>query len=245
MDDTQASKLRAPFPAEMVGKLPKLSCKKCSESSTKVCSEHTKQKCRVCNNYLSTAHIDLDYIGHAATTDRLLQVDPEWTWEPMAVDATGAPVIVNGGMWIKLTVCGVTRPGFGDGKNPKEMIGDAIRNAAMRFGVALDLWAKEDLSPNGSVGDSALTERSVTRTSAEQVGGLPSPTEQKPTAAEMKALIQIVDEMLAAGHITPEQIRNSAGGEWPAVADSLSKQKCADLTLRLTTYKKNLPKVAA
>jgi hypothetical protein len=27
----------------------------------------------------------------------------------------------------------------------KEKIGDAIRNAAMRFGVALDLWAKIDL----------------------------------------------------------------------------------------------------
>ena len=27
----------------------------------------------------------------------------------------------------------------------KQLISDAIRNAAMRFGVALDLWAKEDL----------------------------------------------------------------------------------------------------
>jgi hypothetical protein len=42
-------------------------------------------------------------------------------------------------------VCGVTRIGVGDGKNAKERIGDAIRNAAMRFGVALDLWAKENL----------------------------------------------------------------------------------------------------
>jgi hypothetical protein len=27
----------------------------------------------------------------------------------------------------------------------KERIGDAIRNAAMRFGIALDLWSKEEL----------------------------------------------------------------------------------------------------
>jgi len=92
----------------------------------------------------------LDYVGHAATTSRLLEVDPEWTWEPMATGPNGEPLFVNGGLWIRLTVCGVTRPGFGDGKNPKEMIGDAIRNAAMRFGVALDLWSKEDISTNGN-----------------------------------------------------------------------------------------------
>jgi hypothetical protein len=54
-------------------------------------------------------------------------------------------------MWIKLTVCGMTRIGYGhsDGKTGgdavKEVIGDALRNAAMRFGAALDLWHKGDL----------------------------------------------------------------------------------------------------
>jgi hypothetical protein len=28
----------------------------------------------------------LDFVGHAAITDRLLAVDPLWTWEPFAVD---------------------------------------------------------------------------------------------------------------------------------------------------------------
>ena len=56
-----------------------------------------------------------------------------------------------GGMWIRLTVCGVTRLGYGDagtksgGDAIKEVIGDALRNAAMRFGAALDLWHKGDL----------------------------------------------------------------------------------------------------
>jgi hypothetical protein len=108
MTPEDAKKLRAPFPPEQVGKLPK-------------------------------AGITLDYVGHAAVTDRLLQVDPSWTWE-YAPEYPAAD-----GMWIKLTVCGVTRPGFGDGKNPKEWISDAIRNAAMRFGVALDLWSKQPL----------------------------------------------------------------------------------------------------
>ena len=72
--------------------------------------------------------------------------------EPVAFGPTGLPAVdQNGGMWIKLTVCGVTRLGYGsaDGKTGgdavKELIGDALRNAAMRFGAALDLWHKGDL----------------------------------------------------------------------------------------------------
>lgn len=95
--------------------------------------------------------VRLAYVGHAATTDRLLSVDPAWTWEPVAVDERGLPLLdEHGGLWIRLTVAGVTRLGYGDAggkKGPnavKEAIGDALRNAAMRFGVALDLWAKEE-----------------------------------------------------------------------------------------------------
>jgi hypothetical protein len=87
----------------------------------------------------------LDYVGHAATTDRLLSVDPLWTWEPVAFDEHGLPAFQGKNLWIKLTVCGVTRYGIGDGSSVKECIGDAIRNAAMRFGVALDLWSREEL----------------------------------------------------------------------------------------------------
>lgn len=94
----------------------------------------------------------LSYVGHAALTDRLLDADPAWAWEPLSVDTRGLPVIDDdGGMWIKLTVCGVTRMGYGDaqgktgGNAMKERIGDALRNAAMRFGAALELWHKGDL----------------------------------------------------------------------------------------------------
>ncbi len=88
----------------------------------------------------------LDYVGHAAVTDRLLSVDPGWSWEPMATDINGLPAAdSDGNLWIKLTVLGVTRIGVGDGANAKERIGDALRNAAMRFGVALDLWSKDEL----------------------------------------------------------------------------------------------------
>ncbi len=95
----------------------------------------------------------LDYVGHAALTDRLLEVDMMWSWEPMATNPQGLPLFDDqGGLWIRLTVCGMTRLGYGHadsakkgGDRIKEIIGDALRNAAMRFGAALDLWHKGDL----------------------------------------------------------------------------------------------------
>jgi len=114
-DPDKLQQLREPFPAASIGKLPK-------------------------------GNVLLDYVGHAAVTNRLLNVDPKWTWEPLALDENLLPAMDKAGnLWIRLTVLGVTRIGVGDGKNMKERIGDAIRNAAMRFGVALDLWAKEEL----------------------------------------------------------------------------------------------------
>lgn len=119
-----AAKLREPFPDSMIGKLPK-------------------------------GNTTLDFVGHAAVTDRLLKVDPFWTWEPLALADDGGPLVrVNGKeaeMWIRLTVCGVTRIAVGTAtassfELSKQLISDALRNGAMRFGVALDLWAKQDLS---------------------------------------------------------------------------------------------------
>lgn len=135
MTPEAATALRKPFPAESIGKLPKPYKR-----------DSPKSQCGECGGFHGLPAVHLDYVGHAATTDRLLTVDPEWTWEPMGVDQFGLPVPdAQGNLWIRLTVCGVTRIGVGDGSSAKERIGDAIRNAAMRFGVALDLWAKEDL----------------------------------------------------------------------------------------------------
>lgn len=112
--------LRKPFPASQIGKLPK-------------------------------GGIFLDFIGHGFLTQRFLDVDPLWSWEPFALAEDGLPRLDEfGGLWIRLTICGVTRIGYGDAsgkKGPnavKEAIGDALRNAGMRFGAALDLWCKGD-----------------------------------------------------------------------------------------------------
>lgn len=146
--------LLSPFPPEKVCKLPRVTCRDCS-GRNRTCQEHKQARCEVCKGYLSTQHIHLDYVGHADVTEHLLQVDPYWQWEPYALDENGLPVLDTDdlgnpvGMWIKLTILGVTRPGYGSCPSTqsdavKVLIGDAIRNAAMRFGVALDLWSKSE-----------------------------------------------------------------------------------------------------
>lgn len=141
MNSEEMAALRAPFPDDQINKLPKPYKR-----------DSAKGYCKECGGKHGLPAVHLSYVGHAEVTNRLLEVDPEWSWEPCATDEHGMPLMDSfGGLWIRMTVCGVTRMGYGDaaGKTPsstamKEVIGDAIRNAAMRFGVALDLWSKSD-----------------------------------------------------------------------------------------------------
>ena len=141
--------MREPFPVNQISKLPKPTKKQTDDVKADF---KLGMRCQLCGQWHHKDVVHLDYVGHAALTDRLLECDPDWNWEPVAFNTAGTPLVDgNGGMWIKLTVCGVTRLGYGhaDGKQGgdaiKEVIGDALRNAAMRFGAALDLWHKGDL----------------------------------------------------------------------------------------------------
>jgi hypothetical protein len=145
----QLAALRVPFEKEQIGKLPKIVCGKCSDRKTQ-CDQHKKTTCKTCGAYIGK-HMHIDFVGHAHVTERLLNVDPTWSWEPMAFSGNGLPLLdEKGGLWIRLTIAGVTRIGYGDGSGPEAVkiaISDAIKNAAMRFGVALDLWKKEPVDP--------------------------------------------------------------------------------------------------
>lgn len=161
-------KLRVPFPPEQIGKLPRLTCAACRKAQWKMCEKHNvpfNWSCPECGNRHSKAAIHLDFVGHADVTNRLLDVDPEWYWEPLAFGEDGLPQFDrNGGLWIRLTIAGMTRLGYGDapgksgGDATKEVIGDAIRNASMRFGIALDLWSKSDLTDIKADGQAATVE---------------------------------------------------------------------------------------
>lgn len=151
--------LRKEFPAHQISKLPKET--RAQIDARKASSNVMVFNCKVCGGHHHKDAVHLDYVGHAALTDRLLDTDIEWSWEPVAFNADGLPAFDrNNGLWIKLTVCGVTRLGYGsaDGKSGgdavKEIIGDALRNAAMRFGAALDLWHKGDLHLGDDEGQS-------------------------------------------------------------------------------------------
>lgn len=191
--------LRAEFPAEAIGKLPKVTCPACSK---KECREHTKKRCDVCAAVITPAHIHIDFVGHAEVTDRLLTVDPSWSWEPYALDPNGLPAMTRNerqvpvGMWIRLTVLGITRPGYGSCEPKpdavKELIGDALRNAAMRFGVALSLWSKNDL-------ESAIAEAEVEQD---------SPGEAAPVAARGRSAVAKAKAAVASSRASEPPLPN-------------------------------------
>jgi hypothetical protein len=149
------ARLREPFPPEHVGKLPRAASKDAQKGRCKPKSEGGDAPAwqdYCCGGYHTLPAIHLDYVGHAAVTDRLLEVDPGWCWAPVAWDEErGMPrMFERNGMLVMygfLTIAGSTKPGVGTcekGKTDadKEVIGDFLRNAASRFGVALDLWIK-------------------------------------------------------------------------------------------------------
>ena len=149
-EDQALAKMLAPFAPNEIGRLPKPT--KAQTDAVKT-DYRAGVRCDECGAWHHPKVAHLDYVGHAAITKRLLEVDPHWHWEPLAFDDAGLPRLdEHGGLWIKLTVCGMTRLGYGsadkggsEGDRIKELIGDGIRNSAMRFGAALGLWHKGDL----------------------------------------------------------------------------------------------------
>jgi hypothetical protein len=177
MKQEQQDALRAPFPKEQIQKLP-------------------------------TGGLQLDYVSHAWVTDRLLQVDPAWGWKPLAFTDAGLPAFdSNGGLWIELTVCGVTRYGYGEpqGRDKFDMtkgaIGNAIRNAAMRFGVALDLWAKE------APGENTKATTYAKKATAELSTATQKMIERINTAGSLVELSEVVP-LIQGGAFTETEKRN-------------------------------------
>jgi hypothetical protein len=156
------AKLREPIPAGEVEKRPQPTI------PADEWKRLPKSKCDECGGYHPLQKtIHLEYLGHAETTKRLLDADPFYSWEPLAYGEDGLPKFDRfGGLWGRLTVCGVSRICYGDatGKNPsstavKEIIGDLLRNGAMRYGLALDLWSKLDKHTGRNLADGPTQSR--------------------------------------------------------------------------------------
>jgi ribosomal protein L32 len=203
--------LRRPVPAHLISHKPGgITCYRCREaidaarqsrrSANTSCDNHAVKRCPTCGNYMTEAHVDLSYVGHAATTDRLLEADPAYWWEPLATTPQGTPAFSDGGLWIRLHVAGMTRIGFGDaaGKSgpnaTKEVIGDAIRNAAMRFGFALALWHKGDLLPDDEPATGQPT-AAAAQPAAEAHSQAPPAAERGRSGMDLSAVVEKLKEV--------------------------------------------------
>ena len=195
MNEEQAAALRAPFPQDQIGYIPK-------------------------------GGVQLAYVGHAHVTDRLLQVDPGWWWEPLGVDDHGLPVLdEQGNLWGKLHLCDTVTIGVGDGPTMKERISDLVRNCAMRRGVALDLWAKEThggATPTRPVSRSKPSHPEPDHWSTDPPQGVDSPPSVRPggppaTSAQIK-LIHVL--MKDAGTTERDAILDGIGQVIGRVIDS-------------------------
>jgi uncharacterized coiled-coil protein SlyX len=217
--------LRAPFDAECIGKLPKGTCKACRDVARqyRACEAHSfVRRCLECGGSHSSATIHLDYVGHADLTQRLLDVDPTWTWEPFTQEQIMAlpPVLRDAGLWINLTVLGITRPGFGDAQGKtgpnavKEMIGDALRNAGMRFGIALDLWAKGDRSWAKAPDETPLSQVADVQAAPVQEN---SPQQDALEASSRHTRTDVLDDMTVDAMPKPDQRR------WHVHMDTLTE----------------------
>ena len=121
--------------------------------------------------------INLAYVSHADITKILIEIDPTWNWQPVAWD-NGRPAIhVENGtatMWATLTLLGKSLLGVGSVRADKqdldkELIGDFLRNASMRFGIALSLWSKQDWSDNTTIIRTPEVKRSIQNHPASQL----------------------------------------------------------------------------
>ena len=170
--------------------------------------------------------IQLDFVGHADITKILIEVDPLWWWEPAGWD-NGRPAIhvVNGMavMWGHLYVHNKQMLGVGTVKHDKadldkELVGDFLRNAAMRFGICLSLWTKQEWE----------TQDTPTKTSVPKTA--PAPRADEPLSAEQ------VDQFCAAcakSGLNPKVVATNAGVDLEkATANDLPKLRALFNDLR-------------
>ncbi len=186
------AQLSRPFDRAEIRQLPKPTCPDCIK---KQCVKHKPVRCSECGSWITPAHIHIDYVGHAAVTRRLGEVDPGWNWAPVAFTDDGLPLFTRDregqpvGLWIHLTVLGVTRYGYGTvkaGKSDaeKQLIGDAIRNAAMRFGVAIQQWIGDETSADAAAADDGKRSASQVKNITGEIHRARSDTVRQPPSVD-------------------------------------------------------------
>jgi hypothetical protein len=143
----------------------------------KILKDHAVPDPRIVSK-LPKGGVTLDFVGHADITRILIEIDPTWSIDPVAFDDAGLPArvkignMIQSGFW--MTLLGQTRYCVGSVEERKsdvgkELVSDAIRNGAMRFGVALSLWTKaewEDLAHTPAAAPEIVTSKKVSSVKA-------------------------------------------------------------------------------
>jgi hypothetical protein len=152
--------------------------------------------------------ITLDFVGHADITRILIEIDPHWSIEPVAFDEAGLPArtkignMIQAGFW--MTVLGQRRYCVGSVEERKqdigkELVSDAIRNGAMRFGVALSLWTKAEWEDLGAV---------PTKPAVRQIKAVTETVVNKPVA---KDVIEKFIKACADNNLDHDKVADLAG----------------------------------
>lgn len=153
--------------------------------------------------------INLAYVSHADITKILIEIDPLWSWQPVEwVNGRPAIHVENGTatMWGTLTLLGKSMLGVGSVQankqdQDKELIGDFLRNAAMRFGIALSLWSKQDWSDNTTITSLPAVQAKRAEEAKPYVGNHPAKGVPSP---------KIVREFVQDSEPTPDEVAEIA-----------------------------------
>ena len=194
---------------------------------------------------LPRGNIKLDYVGHAEITRILIEIDPLWKLEPLKIDDDGLPAyrVENGmaQMMGALTLLGHTRLGVGSAPHNKqdllkELWSDLIRNTAMRFGIAVSLWSKEEWG-----GESDVAPAPKKKTSAKKAA-----PEPMPVADDDFADVQVIENFIFAckgAGLDPTEVCRHADVPADAVLDpSVPTATIADLDRLRSSFKELISK---
>jgi len=186
--------------------------------------------------------INLAYVSHADITKILIEVDPSWSWQPIEwVNGRPAIHVENGTatMWGTLTLLGKSMIGVGSVRadkqdHEKELVGDFLRNASMRFGIALSLWSKQDWSDNTTITSLPAMQARRAEEAKPYVGnhpakGVPSPKVVRDFVDDSEPSLLDVAEIAAqfgatiVENITPIKAATSGGKASEKQAGLISK----------------------
>lgn len=169
---------------------------------------------------------EVDYVEWHVVADILDRVAPEWSHAVRGITQIGGLVAVTA----SITIDGVTREGIGTGeaideKGIKKAEHDALKRAAVKFGIARELYRKDDDEAPGTAGSNAADP--VARTLSDLVtpkqlvairaiaSATGADAEQRtlelfncrPEELTKRAASQLIDELKAARGETPSARR--------------------------------------